>query len=141
MARIQIEIPDKNHFQIALSVRVTDLNYGNHLGNDAFVGLMHQARIKMLEHHGISELNIGENISLIQGDLVVTYKTEGHLGDEIAFVLCVDDFGSSSFDVFYKATNTTKNKVLALAKTRMVCFDYQQSKTCHVPESFRQLFD
>lgn len=141
MPRIQLDFPEKEHFATMLRVRVTDLNYGNHLGNDAFVGLLHQARIEMLESFGISELNIGDNTSLIQGDLVVVYKTEGHLSDEIEFKLSVTDFGKSSFDVFYQATNKTKGKVLALAKTRMVCFDYEESKTCPVPKSFGELFD
>lgn len=141
MPRIQLDFPEKDHFQTTLRVRVTDLNYGNHLGNDAFVSLLHQARIEMLESFGLNELNIGDNTSLIQGDLVVVYKAEGHLSDEIEFKLSVTDFGKSSFDVFYQATNKTKGKVLALAKTRMVCFDYQESKTCVVPMSFKELFD
>ncbi|MCB0736396.1 MAG: thioesterase family protein [Bacteroidetes bacterium] len=141
MARTKITFPDKIHFTTKLSVRVTDLNYGNHMGNDAFVGLMQQARILMLNKFGLSELNVGENTSLIQGDLVVTYHAEGHLNDEIEFNLAIDDISNSSFDIYYQATNLNKNKLLALAKTRMVCFSYEQSKTLPVPESFRMLLN
>lgn len=140
MAKMSITYPDFTHFTTQMPVRVTDLNYGNHLGNDAFVGHMHEARLLMLRHFGLSELNIGDEISLIQGDLAVVYKAEGHLGDDIQFSLAVTDFSNSSFDVYYSAQNLQKDKLLALARTRMVCFDYHAGKTRRVPDSFKALF-
>ena len=38
--RVRLKIPDSFHFETTLSVRVSDLNYGGHLGNDSFYPLL-----------------------------------------------------------------------------------------------------
>jgi acyl-CoA thioester hydrolase len=49
MARIKIEIPEQFIFETQLKVRIGDINYGGHMGNDAVLTLAHQARIEFLE--------------------------------------------------------------------------------------------
>jgi len=48
MARSRIDLPDSFPFGIDIPVRITDINYGGHLGNDAVLGLVHEARIAFL---------------------------------------------------------------------------------------------
>ena len=74
MARIKIIIPEKIITQIIIPVRITEINYGNHLGNDALVSILHEARMQWLSQLGYTELNI-ENTGLIMSDLAVEYKT------------------------------------------------------------------
>ncbi len=59
MARIKIEIPSLKLTEIKIPVRITDVNYGNHVGNDAFVSIIHEARLQWLKQKGFSELNFG----------------------------------------------------------------------------------
>lgn len=140
MGKTVIELPKKVHFSTELTVRITDLNYGNHLGNHAIAGLLHEARVAMLAEYGLNELNIGNNTSLIQGDLVIVFKNEGHYGHKLLFELSIDEMTNASFDVYYHVKNQALDKTLALAKTRMVCFDYENKKTKGIPESFRNTF-
>ena len=58
MPRIRLELPDRFHFRTSLTVRVTDLNYGRHLGNDAVLGLLHEARVRFLRSLGYAELDV-----------------------------------------------------------------------------------
>ncbi len=44
MSRLEIQLPEKFHFQTEIAVRVSDLNYGNHVGNDSVLTLMQEAR-------------------------------------------------------------------------------------------------
>lgn len=44
MSRIEIQLPEKFHFTTEIVVRVSDLNYGNHVGNDRILTLMQEAR-------------------------------------------------------------------------------------------------
>ena len=39
MARIRLSMPEKFIFTTELPVRITDLNYGGHVGNDVFLSL------------------------------------------------------------------------------------------------------
>ena len=57
MPRIRIDLPATFPFAIELPVRITDVNYGGHLGNDALLSLLHEARCRFLLHHGCSEAN------------------------------------------------------------------------------------
>ncbi len=52
MARIEVQLPEKFIFSTELAVRVTDLNYGNHVGNDSTLGLMHEARLQFYRKLG-----------------------------------------------------------------------------------------
>jgi len=38
MARQRLTLPTTHLFTTKIDVRITDINYGNHVGNDAFVG-------------------------------------------------------------------------------------------------------
>ncbi|MEO9210776.1 MAG: thioesterase family protein, partial [Ginsengibacter sp.] len=75
MARIKLELPQKSIATVSIPVRITDINYGNHVGNDALVSILHESRMLFLKQHGFTELNAGGN-ALILNELVVLYKNE-----------------------------------------------------------------
>ncbi|MFT5724991.1 MAG: acyl-CoA thioester hydrolase [Bacteroidia bacterium] len=140
MPRVKIIEPSKYIHKTHIKVRVTDLNYGNHLANESVLAYAHQARIAFLSEHGKSELDFW-GTSLIQGDAAITYQSEGFLSNNISIELGLDDVSNSSFDFVYKMVNETTGKGLALVKTRMVCFNYDDRKVTPVPEGFKSLLD
>ena len=48
MPRVKVALPATFPFRTEIPVRITDLNYGGHLGNDALLGLLHEARVHFL---------------------------------------------------------------------------------------------
>ena len=58
MTRIKIELPETYLFSTEIPVRITDLNYGNHLGNDAILSLLHEARVRFLAYYGWTESSV-----------------------------------------------------------------------------------
>ena len=64
-------------------VTISDINYGGHMGNDRALAIFHNARIAFLENFGYSEMNIGENTSIILVEAYVRYKAEIFLHDEL----------------------------------------------------------
>ena len=52
MARVKIEFPETTLFTHELSVRITDLNYGNHLAHDSLISLLHEARAPFFYRKG-----------------------------------------------------------------------------------------
>ncbi len=131
MARIKIEIPAQFGFKIELPIRITDLNYGGHLGNDALLSLLHEARVQFLQHHGYSELDIG-GAGLIMADVGIVYKGEGFYGDVLTVAVTATEFTKYGFDLVYLLQNQT-GKDIAHAKTGMLCFDYGQRKLQALP--------
>jgi len=57
MARIKIELPEKFSFETIIPIRITDLNYGNHVGNDTILSILHEARVQYLRHYDLEELD------------------------------------------------------------------------------------
>ncbi|WP_299826303.1 thioesterase family protein [uncultured Pontibacter sp.] len=131
MARIKVAIPDHIHFTATIPVRVTDLNYGNHLGNDALLSILHEARMQLLGQFGWSELRIG-GASMIMADVAIEYKGEGFYGDVLRIKLAFDDISKYGFDITYHVVNQ-HGKEVARAKTGMLCFDYQNRKLMPLP--------
>ena len=64
---MKIEMPDKWAFSTEIEVRVTDLNYGNHLANQQFLAYAQEARVRFFATYGFTELDFG-GVSLIQAD-------------------------------------------------------------------------
>ena len=137
MARIKINVPERKIFSTIIPIRISDINYGNHLGNDALVSIIHEARMQWLASENYTELNIG-GASLIMADLAVEYKGEGFYGDTLTVNISVDEIQKASFEIFYEITTTRneKNILIAKAKTGMICFDYEARKVVAMPEVF-----
>jgi acyl-CoA thioesterase FadM len=48
MERIKVSLPVSFAFSTIIAIRITDLNYGGHAGNDVFLALAHEARERFL---------------------------------------------------------------------------------------------
>lgn len=139
MSRIKLEFQGQIVFKTTLNIRVSELNYGNHLGNDSLLGLMQEARVGYFNSLGQTEKNF-YGVGIIMSDVAVIYKSEGFAGNEISFELALHDFSSKGFDIYYNLYNQTTDKLLAIAKTGIVCFDYEQRKTVNLPRPFQEMF-
>jgi len=139
MPRIKLELPDHFDFATELTVRIGDVNYGGHLGNDAVLSLIHEARVQFLKNLGYTELDI-EGASIIMADSVVLYKSEGFYGDQLVAEVAVGEFQNASCDFLYRLTNKDTGKEIARAKTGIVFYDYRGKKTMSVPPKFRKKF-
>lgn len=142
MARVKLDIPEKKIFTTNISVRITDINYGNHVGNDALVSIVHEARMQWLTANNFSELNIG-GASLIMADLAVEYKAESFYGDTLTITISIGEITKLSFEIFYEITTNRNDKkiLIANAKTGMVCFNYETRKVTSIPEIFEQMIN
>ncbi|UTF51621.1 thioesterase family protein [Desulfomicrobium sp. ZS1] len=132
MARVQIELPRTWLYQTRLDVRVTDVNYGGHLGNDRVLALAHEARVRWLASCGLSEQDVG-GVGLIMADAALVFRGEAFLGDKLDVELGAVETRRSSFDLVYRLTRPADGIEIALVKTGMVCFDYAARKVARLP--------
>jgi len=137
VARVRFKLQGREVYKTIIRVRVDDVNYGGHLGNDSVLTLCHEARIHFLNEIGHSETNLyGKGI--IMTDAMVLYKAEGNLGDQIDITLYLDDVGRYGFDFYYALTS--QGKEIARVKTGIAFFDYYQRKITACPEEFSQKY-
>ena len=134
MARTRLQLPASFSFSTLLPVRITDVNYGGHVGNDTILTLLHEARVQFLQSLGFSELNFG-GAGLIMSDAVIEFKNELFYGNPLTAYVTADEFTRVSFDIFYRlvVAKDGKEMLIATAKTGMVCYDYDARKVMAVP--------
>ena len=142
MARIKIDIPEKIIATFHIPVRIADINYGNHVGNDAFVSILHETRMQWLQQYGYTELNI-EGPGLIMSDLVIEFKNESFYGDVVEVKLGAGEITRVGFELYYQlfAKRNDETILLANAKTGMVCFDYDAKKVAAISEKLKSILE
>jgi YbgC/YbaW family acyl-CoA thioester hydrolase len=135
MERIKLNLPEKFLFSTNIAIRITDINYGGHVGNDSFLSLIHEARQQFFNHYQYSEMNFA-GTSLIMADVAVEYKKELSYGDIVKISVTATGFDKLGFDIFYllEVMHEENNYVAGKAKTGMMCFDYQNKKRMQVPD-------
>ncbi len=134
MARIEIALPDKFIYATELRVRVTDLNYGNHVGNDNILSLMHEARMQFYRSLGFkNELSFEGPVGQVISDAAIVYKSEAFFGEVLVCEIAAADFNKYGFDLLYRITNKDSGKEVARGKTGIVCFDYDKRKVASAP--------
>ncbi|MGZ8556907.1 MAG: acyl-CoA thioesterase [Chitinophagaceae bacterium] len=134
MARIKIDLPEAFSYSVSIPVRISDINYGGHVGNDAILSLIHEARMQFLKYHGYTEMEFA-GVGLIMADAGIEFKNELFYGDTVIASVACTGFSKVSFDIYYMLEKAAadKNILVAIAKTGMVCFDYKRKKIVHVP--------
>lgn len=135
MARIKITFPEKFLYETETDIRISDINYGDHLGNDSVLSLAHEARLRFLKSLGYTEKNI-EGKGIIMTDAAIVYKSEGYHGDNLKIRIAADDINTLGFDLIYKLIRVSDNKEIALVKTGIVFFDYERKKITSIPPDF-----
>lgn len=138
MARIKIDLPENFAFTTQIPVRITDVNYGGHVGNDTVLTIIHEARMQFLKSFAYTELEF-DGASLIMSDAGIEFKNELFYGDIVIASVAAGNFSKVSFDIFYKLEKTQNDKpiLVASAKTGMVCYNYDKKKIVAVPEKVK----
>lgn len=141
MAKTIIQFPPAFPFQTSIPVRITDVNYGGHVGNDAILSIIHEARLQFLNSYGYSETDIG-GVGMIMSEVSIVFKHELFYGDTLRVQVAVANVGRASFDLVYKLETDRQGKAvdIAHARTAMVSFDYQRRRPVALPEAVRSVW-
>jgi|SRR5579859_3236991 len=136
MGRVEIGLPERFPYAVELEVRVGDLNYGNHLGNDAVLGLIHEARRRYIRSLGSDEIGANET-GFVVADSAVVYRAQAFYADRLRIEVAAGDFGSRSCAFFFRVSNAADGRVVAEARTGMVSFDFKAQKAMTIPPALR----
>ncbi|HEY8915178.1 MAG TPA: thioesterase family protein [Chitinophaga sp.] len=142
MARVKLELPAQFNFSTSIPIRIQDLNYGKHVGNDAILSIMHEARIQYLQARDLKELDEA-GTGLIMADVAIAYKGESFHGDVLEVEVAAAEHSATGFDLYYRITALRKDARILIAegKTGMVCFDYTQRKVTRLSAAWKELLN
>ncbi len=139
LARIKLELPENLNFSTDIPIRITDINYGGHLGNDSILSIVQEARVRFFSKYKYTEKNV-EGLGIIMTDCAIVYKSESFYGDTLEIKIGVKEFFKYGCDIYYRLTNKETAKDVAIVKTGIMFFDYEKRKRARVPEKFEKIF-
>ncbi len=140
MARLKLDFPeDQFCYSTQLTVRVTDINAANHLGNDSMISMISEARARFLFEFGIEETR-EDGTGIIVTDLATTYRAEAHARDRLLFEVGVMDFNKYGGDIIFRISRPEDDKAIAMAKSGFVFFNYRHAQVVEMPATFSAKF-
>ncbi|HEY3858071.1 MAG TPA: thioesterase family protein [Gammaproteobacteria bacterium] len=130
MPRVEIDLPERFAFSTELEVRVSDLNYGNHVGNDGVLTLIHEGRRRYLRSLGEDEIG-KDGLGFVIADAALVYRAQAFYGERLTVQVAAGEFQSRSCSFYYRVS---KGEVtVAEARTGVVCFDFKTQKAIAMP--------
>ncbi|MAZ58282.1 MAG: thioesterase [Flavobacteriales bacterium] len=139
MPRIKLPLPSKFDFKMCLALRVGDMNYGGHMGNDSVLTIAHEARVQFLQSLGLEERDF-YGFSLLMADSAVVYKKEAFHGDKLSIQISVSELYNYGFELFYLIKDLDSDLEVARVKTGLVCYSHKDKKIITLPTDFHNKF-
>ncbi|HOJ43544.1 MAG TPA: thioesterase family protein [Syntrophorhabdaceae bacterium] len=122
-------------FQYKLQIQIGHINYAGHVGHEAIIAILWEARTHVFRTLGIGELDLGDGkTGIIMKDLVVNFYGEAFLFDEITVESYIGDMKKNGFRIYYKILKNDKK--IAIAETGFLTYDYKHKKVVPVPSTF-----
>lgn len=107
-----------------------------HVNNAVFFTYLETARTKFFfDHLGISSLS---DLPMILAEASCSYKSPARFGETLTVGLGIGRIGRKSFDIRYQIT-AENGRLLALAKTTMVAYDYAKGVSIAIPKNLNRL--
>ncbi|MDO4998326.1 MAG: thioesterase family protein [Neisseria sp.] len=135
---MKVALPEKIVFSTQLTVQVGDLNYGNHLSNDAMLRLAHEARLRWLASMNMNEMNAG-GAGLIMRFAQVQYVAQAFYGDVLQADLGVNAMSAAAFELNLHLWRTSDKQSIAKIVVGMAFFDYAQQRATRMPQTFKDV--
>ncbi|HMQ35648.1 MAG TPA: thioesterase family protein [Chloroflexaceae bacterium] len=116
-------------------VHFRDLDALGHVNNVVYAGWLESARI----HYYLDLMQVPlTEMGLILAELTISYRAPAYFGERLAVGVRVSSLGTKSFVMDYLIVREGDERVIASAKTVLVCYDYRQGVTVPVSEEFRR---
>ena len=120
----------------SFTIRVGEINYGGHMGNDKALLLFQDARIRFLEMLGYSEKSLGGEIGIIMKEAHVFYFKEVFLHDVLIASVEVLEISNASFVLNYRFVREKDQIEVINGTTKILAFNYENGKIAPLPDEF-----
>lgn len=138
MERVKLDFPAEAVIhRHPTTVRVTDMNYGRHLGHDALVSLLHEARIQAFAALDLLEWDMLGYPSLV-ADLAVQYQSEARWPDGLMIATAVPEPQGKSLTIYQRIYQQESQQVVATARVNQLLIDLASGRPVDVPEPVKQ---
>lgn len=135
MERVKLEFPEADLVhRHPLTVRITDMNYGRHLGHDALVSLLHEARSHALASLGLSEANL-EGYASVVADLAVQFQAEARWPDALVVDTAIPAPRGKAITAYHRVRREEDGRIVATARLNLLLLDPASGRATVLPEA------
>jgi acyl-CoA thioester hydrolase len=135
MSRVILREQDEYEFTYKLGAQIGHLNYAGHIGHDAIIAMVWEARVHLFRSLGLTELDLGDNeTGIIMTDLAINFKEEAFLFEEVTVESHVGEVGERRFRLFHRISR--EGRLIALMETGFSTYNYNLRRAVPVPHSF-----
>ncbi|MBS9404711.1 acyl-CoA thioesterase [Halomonas sp. TRM85114] len=138
MERVRLQFPEADLVhRHPLTVRITDMNYGRHLGHDALVSLLHEARTHALRSLDLSEADLGGHASVV-ADLAVQFQAEARWPDALVVETALPAPRGKAIAAYHRVLREDDGRIVATARLNLLLLDSVSGRPAVVPDALSQ---
>lgn len=133
------QTPEDNELQEIythqINVRISDLNYGNHLSFNSLAGMLQESNVRWLKSINLNstEINIQDNIAWMVKELNIKYISEAFYDNNLVISMHLKSTRQTSITIHYEINNTTLNKKTGIAACELVFVSTISKKITTIP--------
>ena len=130
-------------FRHRLTVRFRDCDPLGHVNHAVYLTYLEQARFMLwrAQLDFVVRASVAEPGPSVPGFILaraeVDYRAQARYGDELEVRLSLGGIGRSSFTYVYDLIDVPTGRVVAIARTVLVLFDYREQKPVPIDEPLR----
>lgn len=138
MERVKLDFPAEAIIhRHPLTVRITDMNYGRHLGHDALVSLLHEARVQAFAALDLPEWDLHGYPSIV-ADLAVQYQSEARWPEALVIETAVPEPQGKALTVYQRVLTSDEKRIVATARVNQLLIDMKAGQPVEVPAPVKQ---
>lgn len=139
MSRVVLEALDEYRFKTEIVVSINDINFGGHLGNEKILEFINEARTRFFDGYKFDQMDDNQ-VGYIIADASIIFKSEVFYPDTVLVEADVTEFNKYGCDLVFRLSSAISKTEIAVAKTGMVFFDYNNRKVSKITREFMDIF-
>lgn len=129
-------------FQTEILIQVSDINYGGHLGNDRFLSVAQEVRVRWLRFHGWSEKDIDNSqCGFLVVEANLKYHHEVFLGQTLVAKLSIGECSKCTCILYYDFFEKESSNKVSSISTKLAFFDYSKRKIIKAPTAILNMLE
>lgn len=131
-------MPSSFPFTKEIEVVFRDIDAMGHVNNAVYITYLETTRITYIKT--LFDLPKLTDVPIVMGDVYCRYISPALYGERLSVGIGVSRWGRKSFDFVNKIT-AQDGRIIAVAKTVMVAYDYSTQTSILIPDWFRTKID
>ncbi len=126
-----------NSLENDIYIRFCETDAAGYVNSTSFLIYLEEARAKFFDRLGIGTENRDISVGFILASTSCNFLSAVRFGQGLKINTLIAEIGTKSFRIHHEMADAETMAPVAKAEAVIVCFDFEQQMTRHVPEKVR----